>query len=1040
MLFIAVQALAQERTVTGTVTDKSDGTGLPGVSIKATGTTAGTTTDGNGRYSLLVPAGASSLTFSYIGYVTQTAQIGSGSVNVSLVADARVLSEVIVSSYGAQTKKEFTGAASRVTGEAMADRPIQSFSQGLSGQASGVNIVQPNGLLNNPPVIRVRGISSISLSSFPLVVVDGIPIATGDVSANSSTNNPLGDINPNDIETIDILKDAASTAIYGSRAAAGVLVITTKKGKLGQAKLNYDGWGGITNAIRLPEVLNAEQYIQHKNMAVANGLALNSAAVGATQRNAQGVSFFQNLNEDGSIVDTDWFDEVYQSAFSQNHNVSVSGANEKTSYFVSAGLSDQEGFLKKNTFGRRSGRVNLTHTATNWLKLGVNMNYNNSLNQSPNSGSAPGAAFNSSGIGRIAMALSPNLRPRNGDGTYSIAGTTNTVGNGNNLFPTQWANPATLIDQDKNSSETARLIANLNAEVKLLEGLTFRTAYSWDRGNTENIQFWNPLQGDGWSYNGYAYNNSAKRDNWNWINTLQYTKSFGGNHNLSLVVGNDVQNTRTENWGAIRQGLSDPFFNQFQGSFGTNVAGGNGLTEISYEAYLATLNYNYAGKYFISGNFRRDGNAGLSTENRWGNFGGGSVGWTVSEEDFFKNSGIADKISSLKFRASYGKVGNGNVGSYNSYTTYGSGLYGTAPIWAFNQTGNSELKWETSKQTNIGVDFGILNDRISFIVDYYNKNIDNLILAVPQSPSKGIPGNSILANVGSMYNKGFEFGVTARPFTGKFSWTSNLNFSTNNNKVTALVDDNTPLIGSTGGLENTSITKVGYPVGSIFAVKTAGVNPANGRRIFINKAGQQVQYQHFGGANAWTFLDGTVASSVAGDAVVLGSTNPTWYGGFNNTFRYGNFDADLNFTYAGGNYIYNGTRAGLLDQRVWNNSTEVLDSWKTAGQQTNIPRAVFGDNVSNGSSFPIDANVEKGDFLRLQTATLGYRLPATVFNRAGISSVRLYGQVNNAFLITGYTGSDPEISSNGNSNLASGIERNSIPQGRTFTFGLSVGF
>ncbi|HUH33099.1 MAG TPA: SusC/RagA family TonB-linked outer membrane protein, partial [Daejeonella sp.] len=827
---------------------------------------------------------------------------------------------------------------------------------------------------------------------------------------------------------------------YGSRAAAGVLVITTKKGKLGQAKMNYEGWAGLTEAVRLPDVLDATQYVTHKNMAVANALALNSAAVGATQRDANGVSFFPNYNPDGSLVNTNWFDEVYQQAFSQNHNISISGANEKKSYYVSGGLSDQEGFLKANTFARKSGRVNLNHSATNWLKLGLNMNYNNSLNQSPNSGSAPGAAFNSSGIGRIAMSLSPNLQPRNPDGTYSIAGTTNTVGNGANLFPTQWANPVTIIERDKNSSETNRLLANLSADVKLFEGLTFRTAYSWDRSNTENIQFWNPLQGDGWSYNGYAYNNAAKRDNWNWINTLQFNKTFGGDHNLNLVVGNDVQNTRTENWGAVRQGLSDPFFDQYQGNYGINVAGGNGLNQIAYEAYLATMNYNFAGKYFVSANFRRDGNSGLDTENRWGNFGGGSVGWTVSEEDFFKNSGLSDKISNLRLRASYGKVGNGNVGSYNAFTTYGSGLYGTSPIWAFNQTGNKELKWETSQQTNIGLDFGILNDRVSFVVDYYNKDIDNLILAVPQAPSKGIPGNSILANVGSMYNKGVELGIVARPFTGNFSWTTNLNFATNKNEVTALVDDNTPLTGSTGGLENTSITKVGSPVASIYAVKTAGVNPENGRRIFINRAGEKVQYQHFGGANAWTYLDGTRAASVASEAQIIGGSNPTWYGGFNNNFSYGNFDAQLNFTFSGGNYIYNGTRAGLLDQRVWNNLTDVMNSWKAPGDKTDIPRAVFGDNVSNGSSFPIEANVEKGDFLRLQTATIGYKLPSTIYNKAGINSVRIYGQVNNAFLITNYTGSDPEISSNGNSNLASGVERNSIPQGRTVTFGLSVGF
>ncbi|HYK77684.1 MAG TPA: SusC/RagA family TonB-linked outer membrane protein, partial [Daejeonella sp.] len=714
MLFVASQALAQvaqERTVTGTVTAKEDGLPLPGVSVLVKGTQVGTQTDVNGKFSIKVPASRNQLEFRFVGFTTHTLTLTSANnVSVVLNSDSKELGEVIVTGYVAQTKKEFTGASARVSGGAIADRPVQSFGQGLTGQAAGVSIVQPNGLLNNAPVIRVRGISSISLSSFPLVVVDGIPISTSNVSANSSTNNPLGDINPSDIESIDILKDAASTAVYGSRAAAGVLVITTKKGKQGQSKVTYEGWAGVTNAMRLPHLLDAQQYIDHKNMAVANAIPLNANAVPASQRDASGKSFFPNYNADGSMVNTNWLNEVYRTAISQNHNISISGASAKTSYYVSAGISDQDGFLKNNSFGRRAGRVNLTHAANDWLKLSVNMNYTNSMNKAPNSGSAPGDAFNSSGLGRIAFALSPNLAVRKADGTYNIANST--VGNGNNLVPTTWAHPTVIADLDKNSSETSRLIANLGADVKLYKGLTFRTAYSWDRGNTENIQFWNPLQGDGYSYPGLASNRADRRENWNLINTLQYNATFGGNHNLTLALVSDIQKSRTQTWGATRQGVADPFFNQFQGTYTTNVAGGNSIGQTSYTAYIATLNYNYAGKYFISGNFRRDGNSSLALANRYGNFGGASLGWTISEEDFFKNSGLEDKVSSLKFRASWGRVGNGGIPNYSSYTTYSSGLYGAVPIWLFNTAGNQEIKWETSQQTNFGLDMGFLNDRI----------------------------------------------------------------------------------------------------------------------------------------------------------------------------------------------------------------------------------------------------------------------------------------------------------------------------------------
>ncbi len=1042
LVCLAFTAYAQDQTITGTITSKDDGQPLPGVTVTVVGTSSSAASDANGKYTIRASRNAS-LQFTSIGFVSQTIRIGNSNViNVTLSSDVQALAELVVTGYGATRRKEFTGSAASVRGEDIKDRPVQSFTQGLTGQAAGVSIVQPNGLLNNAPVIRVRGVSSISLSSFPLVIVDGIPFPTGDLSANSSTNNPLGDINPADIETIDILKDAASTSLYGSRAAAGVLVITTKKGKSGDAKVSYDGWFGVNNAVRLPEVLNAQQFMDHKNGAIANALLLNANAVPAANRDANNRSFLPSYNADGSLVDTKWLDEVYRTAYSQNHGVTISGGTNRTAYYLSGGISDQNGFLKANTFKRHSARINLTHKATDWLNLFANVSYNNTQNNAPNSGSAPGAAFNSSGLGRIAVAIAPNVPARNPDGSYNVASNANNVGNYANLLASTWANPLVLIERDKNSSENNRFLTNFGAELNLIKNVSFRSTYSWDRSNTENLQFWNPINGDGYSYNGYAYNNTARRNNWNWINVLTYNGSFGDGHKLTLTAGSDVQKSRTLNWGAVRQNLGDPtFFNQFQGTYTTNVAGGNGISQISFEAYLATLSYNYKGRYFISANYRRDGNSGLASANKWGNFGGGSVGWSISEEDFFKNSSLANNVSSLRLRASYGKVGNGNVGAYNEFTTYSPALYGVTPFaWLYGQAGNKSLKWETSQQLDIGLNLGLFNERLTIEADYFHKDIDNLILDVPQAPSKGIPGGSILANVGSMYNKGFEFAINATPVkSNDFSWTTTLNFTSIKNEVTSLDPNVKQLIGSTGGLESASITKPGYSIASIYAVKTNGVNPANGRRIYVNAAGREVQYLHLGGANAWTYLDGTQATSPAADAQVLGNTLPKWYGGFNNTFRYKALDLNLMFTYSGGNYIYNGSRAGLLDQRVWNNSTEVLRAWTTAGQQTDIPRAVYGDNVSNGSSFPISANVEKGDFLRLQSATLGYKVPASAFGKIGVNSARIYASVNNAFILTKYTGVDPEISTNGNSNLASGIERNSIPQGRSFTFGISLG-
>lgn len=1034
-------ALAQTKQVSGKVSAAADGSALPGVSVTLKGSNKGVTTDGSGNYRIAVEGNAT-LVFSFVGYLPQTVAVGSRSVvDVQLSEDTKQLSEVVVVGYGVQKRQEFTGSASSIKAATIAERPVQSFAQGLTGQAAGVNITQPNGLLNNPPVIRVRGLSSLSLSSFPLVVIDGIPISTDNVSANSTTNNPLADINPSDIESIDVLKDAASAAIYGSRAGAGVLLITTKRGKAGKAKVSIDSWAGISEAVRLPDVLNAQQFMDHKNMAIQNALTLNPNAVAPSQRNAENKSFLPSYNPDGSLIDTDWNKIVYRTAFSQNHNMTINGGSDKTSYYFSAGYSNQDGFLQNNSFDRRSARFNMDHQATDYLKIFGNVNYSNTFNKAPMSGSNPGGAFNTSGLGRIAMAQVPNLPAFLPDGSLNLEN--NTVGRLNNLLPAQFPNAAAVRDLDNITSENTRVIANIGAELKLAKGLTAKTSYSWDRRNTENIRFFNPFNGDGWSVRGDAYNNTARSDNWNWINTLNYSLTLGESHNFNFILGSDVQKTRVLNWGAQRQGLADFFFTTFQGNYGTNLAAGNGIFQVAYEAYFSNMSYNYKGKYYLSGNFRRDGNSALSPTNRWGNFGGVSAGWTLSEEDFFKNSALSNTISSARLKASWGKVGNGNVpNAYGSYSTFGSGLYGAAPTLAYDQAGNKDLRWETSTQTNVGVDLSFLNDRITVEANYYYKDIDNLILNVPQAPSKGIPGGSILANVGSMYNKGYELAVTATPINKNgFSWTTNVNFATNENKVTSLVDANTPIITATSGLEITSITQVGYSAAQIYGVKTAGVNPANGRRIFLTRDGQQVQYLHLGGVNAWTFVsDGKPTVSPSNQQQLLGNTLPTFYGGFNNTFRYKGFDLVMNFTFSGGNYIYNGTQAGLRDQRVWNNSVDVLRSWKNPGDITDIPRAIYGDNVSNGSAFLNDSNVQKGDFLRLAMTTLGYKIPGKVFGKSGITGARVYLQANNLLLFTPYTGADPEISTNGDSNLASGIERNSIPQARSFTFGFNLNF
>ncbi|MDN5289433.1 MAG: TonB-dependent receptor [Mucilaginibacter sp.] len=1035
ILLAGTQVHAQTRKVTGSVTDAGDGSPLPGVSVSIKGGVIGTQTDAKGNFSLNIPAGKQSLTFNFIGYAPQTVTVTSGSLNVSLTATSSQLSEVVISGYSRISKKDYTGSAVKVSAAQIANKPVQSFDQALSGQAAGVNIIQPNGVLNNPPVFRIRGFNSISLSSYPLIIVDGVPVFTSvNTTANSASNNPLGDINPNDIESVDILKDASATAIYGSRAANGVVVITTKKGKLGKTQVNYDGWVGITKAFNLPKLLDAHQYVDLKNEARANaGLA-------------PGFAIQKDAN--GNDVETDWYKVVYQTGVSHNHNLSVAGASEKTSYFISTGYSNQESFIKTNSFERKIFRGNLDHHLSKAITIGTNFSYSNALGQGPNSGSLQGQAYNTGGLARLPLVLNPNVSPYNPDGSFNLAPNGGALGLGANTIANNYPNAATLIALDKYTSSTTNVIANLYGELQLFKGLKFKTQYNINKLNIANTAFQNPLSGDGQSSNGFASNTFQEYNRRDWTNTLNYVASLGKNH-INALAGYEEYHTTNVGTGTQRTNLGDSYFNNFQGNF-LNVLSdattGNFQSENGFRSFFGTANYDFDKKYLLSGTFRRDGFSGLSANNKYGNFGGGSIGWNIAEEGFFKESGLGRVFEDLKLKGSYGVVGNVGVNDFASLALYNSGLYGNAATVYFNQAGNPNLKWETSKKTDVGISFGLFKGRIQAEVDYYNNSINNLILNAPQSPSRGIPGNpvnTIAANVGSMYNRGFELNITSRNIIGtNFSWTTNFNISTLSNKVTALAQGNSDIYGTTSSLETASVTRVGNTLGSIFVVPVAGVNPANGQRIFINRFGQQVQYNQVGTPSKWTYLDGTTAPAIDGtlDGRIVGRAIPTYYGGLNNTFVYKSFDLNIGITFSGGNKIYNGTQATLRDQRFWNNDIGILNRWTTPGQVTDIPKVVYGDNYSNGSAIPNSSNVQNGAYAKLKNVALGYKFPTQLVNRAGIASVRVYVQATNLAVVTGYKGSDPEVSTNGNSNLAPGIDRNTVPSSRIFTFGLNVGF
>ncbi|KEO74498.1 SusC/RagA family TonB-linked outer membrane protein [Anditalea andensis] len=1042
MLMIAmtvhVTVMAQTRVITGRVISSEDREGFPGVNVLVRGTSIGVVTDLEGSFSISVPQGASELTFSFVGFNSQVVNIGNRSVlEVVLEPDLKTLGEVIVVGYGAQSKRTITGAISSVGGEQILNTPVQSFDQALQGRVAGVNITTPNGVLNNRPVIRVRGVNSLSLSSYPLVVIDGVPTYTGDLSSNSAANNPLANVNPADIQSVEILKDASAAAIYGSRASNGVILVTTKRGQEGASRVTFDSWVGLTEPVRLFSLLNAAEYMEVKNEA---------------RRNAnQSEAFFPILDANGEVVDTNWYDEVMRNGLGHSHNLGISGGNAKTNYYFSTGYTSQEGIIRGNDFERFNGRLNIDHKVFNRFMVGATMNYTSSTNRAPNTGSLPGQSFGTSGLGRIPLVSAPNVPVYLPDGSYNIT-PNNQLGPGNNTVQSGFVNPAPIIDLNRMSSVNSHLLGSVYGDVEIIKGLNFRSTYGLDRLTIEDQTFYTALHGDGFGSGGLASNSYRTLNRWNFQHTLSYNTGFGESIDANFLLGNEQQYSQDERWGAQRTVIADDFFESYQGNYTTIIPVNNIQTENYLTSFFARANFNVLNKYLISMNIRRDGYSAFSEGNKFGNFWGGSVGYILSEEAAWKNSVINNTINYFRVRASYGLVGNNGVTNFASLGLYGTGLYGADPTILYTQPSNPNLSWETSKKTDVGINFNMFQDRLEGEFTYYHTLVDGLILPVPQAPSKGVPGTatnmtgsgSIDTNIGSMSNQGIELSLTYKAInTPNFKWDVNFNFSTLKNKVLSLESEDSQIISATSGLETVNITKVGESVGSLYVVETRGVNPENGRRIFVRRGanGEEilVQYDHLG--TGWTTLDGQRASQPTqnADGIIMGPTIPTWFGGLDNTFRFGNFDLGIFIQYTGGNYIYNGTKAGLRDMRFWNNHTDVLDRWTPENTGGSIPRVVYTDNISNGSAFPISENVEKGDFLRVRNLSLGYSLPSSLAQRMKIGNARIYGQVQNAFLLTGYSGSDPEISTNGNTPTASGVDRNSIGQARVFTVGVNIG-
>jgi len=1063
LVLISAQAYAQTRTVTGTVTGKDDGRPLPGVSVTVQGTRSGTQTGPDGTYSIKVASGQA-LTFTFIGFAPQTVTPTTDRQGIVLVGSASSLNEVVVTGYGTQTKRAAVGSVASVKGASISQMPVQSFDQALAGRAAGVQITIPSGVLNSPPVFRIRGTNSISLSSQPIFVIDGQVVFTGDVSLTSSAGNALSNINPNDIESIEVAKDAAATALYGSRGANGVVFVTTKRGKVGKPVVNYNGWVGFTNAYRQPDMMNAVEYTNYKNAALANARAIRPGSIAASGVPIPGTSPVTNYPQEfrlqydanGNVVDTDWQDVVYRQGVSQNHNVNVSGANDNTSYYASFGYTNQKGIYNKNDYKRVNAIFSLDSKINKVLSTGGKFTYSNEKNLAAvSSGSLNGEAYGTAGLGRTAMVTAPNISPYNADGSYNVGPTY--IGPGANYLAGNqpgFYNPVPLFDLNRQNNEINHAQGNAYVQLKPLSWINLKSLYSIDYIDSDNDSFANPLHGDGVSTVGSASASFRKYARQTWTNTAQFDYTFANKHSVSVLAGQEQQFTSTKGYGITRQGLADLAFDVIQaGGYSSNASTNQTISSNYLASFFGRLNYNFDQKYYISGNIRQDNYSGLGLKK--GTFYGVGAKWEITREKFWSSMGLDKVFSSFQVKGSYGKVGNiGGLGSYEFLSTFNSGTYAGIPTLSYTAAGNNILQWETSKKTDIGVIFGVLNDRLTAEVTYYKNDIDNLILNVPQPPSAGFP-TTISQNVGTMYNKGIELTLSGNPIQGKdFSWNSNFNVTLNKNLVTSLAPGITEIgvaTGTTTTGENVNFTTPGKSLGYLKVVRTGGVDPQTGRRIFYNAAGRAVTYQHItafangvSGATLpnWTYLDnGAAAPAItSADQVYYQNTVPKWVGGFDNTFRYKGFDLNVLLTYQLGFYVSYGSNATLHDQRFWNNTTDLLDYWTQPGDVKNAVRPIYTDNVSYGNTLPSDFNVFKGDFVKLKNITLGYNLPKSIASKIKVNNARLYVSGQNLAISTKYPGPDPEVASNGTSAGGQGSDRNGGPNARTITFGVNFGF
>ncbi|MDJ1493812.1 TonB-dependent receptor [Cytophagaceae bacterium DM2B3-1] len=992
------------QNIKGVIKDEA-GQPLPGASVVIKGTKEYVVSTADGQFNIKAQKEFPfTLTVTLVGFKTQDVEVyelSEEALEVNLKTD-NILDEVVVIGYGEQKRKDITGSISSVPTE-IKTQPVVSVERLLQGSVAGAIVTQTSGQPGGGVSVQIRGNNSITAGSDPLYVIDGFPI-NNDYSltdagvTDGSKINPLSSINTTDIESIDVLKDASATAIYGSRGANGVVIITTKTGSKDKSSINYDGYYGVQEVIRTIPLLNAGQWWSLRKDAAANS--------GKTVSLPSTIGYSLDTTGDG----TDWQAAAFRKAIIQSHSLSILSGSEKTRLAVSGNYLKQDGILQNTDFTRLSARINLDHEYSKKFRIFGSVTASNTKAQV-----APAAI-----VGNLLL-TPPSLPVYKDDGTFVI----------NSPFESALQNPINSLYNQLNETRTNRFLGSLSGEYTILEGLKAKVLVGADVVDNKQNRYLPSTTAEGQSFQGLATVGTMFTSSWLNENTLSYDKQIGTRNRISAIVGFTAQ--QSESKGAVAEAAgfaTDAFEYNNLGTGITNRTPRSSANKWSLASYLGRINYVFDEKYLATFTLRADGSSRFGEGNKWGYFPSAALGWNVSSESFMRQF---PKVSLLKVRGSAGITGNQSIPPYQSLSQLSYFRYNfsntTVSGYAPNTVPNPDLGWEKTFQVDFGVDLGLFNNRINITADYYYKKTTDLLLSRTVPGTSGLSdfyngqASTIYQNIGAVSNKGFELYINSQNLTGDLKWNTIFIYSKNSNKILSLgdgVDQIIPVISSP------SIAKVGYPLGSFIVYKTDGI-------IQEGDVALTPQANKNPGGQKYKDINGDGSITQAGDRVII-SNQPAFTAGLTNTFSYKGFDLAVFFQASIGGKLYNANRANLeLGTGYVNGSTVLLDRWTPTNTNTDVKAAYQDPAITISDRF-----IEDATYYRLKNISFGYTLPKTLLSKAKIQNLRIYVSAQNAFTWTNYTGFDPEVSLNGQSLINKGVDSGVYPNNKSYQIGLSL--